>query len=393
MQTSWSAPVNVRSEDRIIITGVEPKATLVFSSDRDAKRILNSADTLILGEAFVHGVMDIEGDICSAVAVKDEFAPDELTVLNKAKIVFNVLRSYRRHSLVNDSHYIQHHYDHPDDFYKLFLGRTMTYSCAYFRDDRDSLEKAQEQKHNHLLDKLMIHKDEKLLDIGCGWGSLVIKAAVEYGANSVGITLSPTQFEYANNEIARLGMGGRCRVELIDYRQLDPGDQYDKIVSVGMYEHVGRKNLDGYFKTVHDLLRPDGLFVNHGITRTHKPDWRKASEARFIDKYIFPGGELHPSGRVVSSMEAAGFEVYDVESLRKHYAKTLREWVARLRENDNEARRIVPEEIYRAWLIYMAGCALAFEEGYLNVHQVCGSKSAKYGGQLISMTRDYLYAT
>ncbi len=387
----WTVPVDVHAGGRRVIDGPDARAALVFADHDRAAEVLGSRDLLALAEAYVHGAVEIQGDIFAVVMIRDQFYPDTLSFLDKARIVLTVLKSYRRHRVEDDGEYISHHYDQPDEFYELFLGPTMMYSCAYFADDADRLDDAQEQKLDHLLTKLKLCEGETILDIGCGWGSLVIRAAERYGARAHGITLSKAQHDYANAKIERLGLAGRCSVELRDYREMPPGAQYDKIVSVGMYEHVGHRNLDRYFEKVSDLLKPDGLFVNHGITRKNEADWKRYPEARFMDKYIFPGGELYPSGRVVAGMEKAGFEVYDVESLRKHYVRTLRNWVGRLEMNSERALAIAPPQTYRAWRLYMAGCANAFEEGYLNVHQVCGSKSTRFGGHKISMTRDHIY--
>jgi cyclopropane-fatty-acyl-phospholipid synthase len=384
-------PVDISAAGQKLVKAKNAKAVLDFSDTKQAERVLAARDPLIFAEAYLNGAMEINGDVYAAIELKEHFFPEKLGVADKARIIFNVLRSYRRHSVEEDRRYIAHHYEHPDDFYRLFLGPSMAYSCAYFADETDTLDQAQERKIAHLLAKLRLKANESLLDIGCGWGALAVTAARDYGARAVGVTLSRTQHAYANKLIQQQGLGDRCRVELLDYRHIDEGRRFDKIVSVGMYEHVGRRNLGGYFSKVHRLLRPEGLFVNHGITRKFHADWRKASEAMFIGKYIFPGGQLHASSQVIQAMEQAGFEIFDVESLRKHYAKTLRYWVDNLQANEQEARMLVPESVFRAWVLYMAGCALAFDEGYLNVHQVCGSKTQPFGGSEIAMTRHHLY--
>ncbi len=385
-----SAPVRIVAGDRQIFTGEKPEAAIIFADADEANRILAARDLLQLSEAFVEGRMDIEGDIFAVVGLRHYFYPEHLSLLDRAQIVFRVLKEYKRHTPGHDRRYIAHHYELPDDFYRLFLGESMTYSCAYFTDPNMTLEAAQESKIDHLLSKLQLQPGERLLDIGCGWGSLVIRAATKYQAKVVGITLSRTQVDFARSRIRVLGLEDVCEVRLADYRDLADEAKLDKVVSVGMYEHVGNRNLSTYFRTVFDLLRPDGLFVNHGITRKFAPDWERVSEALFLGRYIFPGGELYSHAHVAKAIEAEGFEVYDSESLRRHYAITLRHWVANLQDNQGEARRLVSESIYRAWLLYMAGCASAFEEGYLNVHQISGSKTTRYGGE-IPLTRSYLY--
>ena len=384
-------PVDVLAGQEKLIEGQNPTASLIFPNVESAKRVLASKDAFVLAEAFINGVFDITGDIHAAVKVKESFYPESLSFLDKGRIVINVLRNYRLHSIKNDAQFISQHYDHPDEFYRLFLGESMTYSCAYFAESDDSIDVAQEQKISHLLTKLQLSHGDRLLDIGCGWGTLAIRAARDHGAQALGITVSKKQQEYAQKMIHDMGLEERCSVKLMDYRQLEEDNQFDRIVSVGMYEHVGSKNLRTYFKKTFDLLRPDGLFVNHGITRKIFPDWRKASEAIFINQHIFPGGELHAPSRILDEMERVGFEVYDVESLRKHYVKTLQLWIVRLEENASRARNIVSEKIFRAWLLYLAGCASAFDESYLSVHQFSGSKTPDFGGLEVPMTRDYLY--
>ena len=385
-----SAPVSIVAGDRQVFAGDKPEAVMVFADADEAHRIMDARDLFQLSEAFVEGRMDIEGDIFAVVSLRHYFYPERLGLLDRAQIVFRFLREYKRHTPGHDRRYIAHHYELPDDFYRLFLGDSMTYSCAYFTDPDITLEAAQESKIDHLLSKLQLQPGERLLDIGCGWGSLVIQAATKYQAKVLGITLSRTQVDYACSRIRALGIDDVCEVRPADYRDLADEAKFDKVVSVGMYEHVGNRNLSTYFHTVFDLLRPDGLFVNHGITRKFAPGWERASEALFMGRYIFPGGELHSHARVAEAMEAEGFEIYDSESLRRHYAITLKHWVANLQENQAEARRLVSERTYRAWLLYMAGCASAFQEGYLNVHQISGSKTTEYGGE-IPLTRSYLY--
>jgi cyclopropane-fatty-acyl-phospholipid synthase len=391
VEENWPAPVDIVAAGQKLVSGTDSRAALIFKTPEEARKILAARDAMVLAEAFVHGRMDMEGDIYTAISLKDWLHSGQVGIFDKAQIVLRFLREWHTHGEERDGQYIRHHYDHPNQFYRLFLGQNMTYSCAYFNDPEEDLDVAQGRKVDHLLSKLRLKPGEKLLDIGCGWGSLIIKAAADYGAEALGVTLSPSQYEYAKDRIKREGLEKHCRVELCDYRRLPADEKFDKIVSVGMYEHVGGKYLNVYFEKIFSLLRDDGLFVNHGITRVINPDWSKASEALFMNKYIFPGGELHPVSWVARLMEETGFEVFDIESLRRHYALTLRRWVRNLQDKQEEALELVPETVFRAWVIYMAGCALAFEEGYLNVHQVSGSRSRAFGGTEIPLTRDHLY--
>ncbi len=285
---------------------------------------------------------------------------------------------------------ISFHYDVSNEFFRLWLDKWMVYSCAYFKRGDESIDEAQLNKLDYICRKLRLKPGEKLLDIGCGWGGLIVYAAKNYGVYAKGITLSRNQFNFAREWIKREGLASHCQVDFKDYRELEEEDFYDKVVSVGMFEHVGIKNLPIYFKTVRKVLKEKGLFLNHGITKKEK--WRRGKPTtKFLDKYIFPGGELAQINHVLRVMEENNFEILDVESLRQHYAKTLRLWVKRLQEKKAEALRYVDEETYRKWLIYMAASAISFEEGNTSVFQVLASKQTKPGLSLIPLTRADLY--
>jgi cyclopropane-fatty-acyl-phospholipid synthase len=275
----------------------------------------------------------------------------------------------------------------------------MVYSCAYFKTGTETLDEAQEAKLEFICRKLRLRPGETLLDIGCGWGGLVMHAAEHYGVNALGITLSEPQAELARKRIAEAGLGDRCRVEVLDYRDVPPKEKFDKIVSVGMFEHVGRKNLPLYFEQTLRHLAPGGLFLNHGIvdlaarpagaaSRLAAKMWRSGS---FIEKYVFPDGELVAPGDVIRFAEDAGFETRDVESLREHYALTLRHWVRRLESRHDEAVRMVGEATYRVWRLYMAGCAHGFARGSLGIVQTLFSKPREDGATVLPPTRADLY--
>jgi cyclopropane-fatty-acyl-phospholipid synthase len=270
------------------------------------------------------------------------------------------------HSLARDKAAIRHHYDVSNAFYELILGPSMVYSCAYFAEPGESLEAAQARKLDRICRKLRLAPGERLLDIGCGWGSLLIHAAQRYGVDGVGVTLSVEQAQYARERIATLGLSDRIEIRVQDYRELADGP-FDKIASVGMYEHVGRGELDRYVQQVHQLLAPGGLFLNHGIARLHS---EVPSENTFIYRYVFPDGELSPVTDVMASMQSAGLEVRDVESLREHYPLTLRAWVANLAARREDAVAEVGAERERVWRMYMLGSALGFEDGDVTVYQV-----------------------
>jgi cyclopropane-fatty-acyl-phospholipid synthase len=242
----------------------------------------------------------------------------------------------------------------------------MVYSCAYFADRRDTLEAAQERKHEVICRKLMLRDGERLLDIGCGWGSLLMHAASRHGVSGIGVTLSESQAELARRRIRQAGLSGRIEVRVADYREIADGP-FDKIVSVGMYEHVGRSELGRYVSLVRHLLRPGGLFLNHGITRLVPAP---PGTGPFISRYIFPDGDLHPVTYIMSAMQDCGLEVRDVEALRDHYPLTLRRWAANLRARWDEAVALVGEERARAWWLYMLGSAQAFDAGEIGVYHV-----------------------
>ncbi len=303
------------------------------------------------------------------------------------------LRNWMGHTRVFDRKAIRHHYDVSDEFFALWLDAQRVYSCAYFRRADDTLDLAQEQKLDHICRKLMLKPGERFLDIGCGWGALVRWAAQHYRVRATGITLSRNQYEYARRRIAEEKLGDTCDVELLDYRDLPENEPYDKIASVGMFEHVGRRNLPVYFGKIFRLLKPGGLVLNHGIT-LNSPDQQELGSdiGSFIDEYVFPGGELTHISHVLCEMSEQGLESWDVESLRSHYARTLWHWVDRLEANAKQALACAGEKNYRIWRIYMAGSAHAFERGWMSIHQVLAGRALDNGRLSVPSTREYIYA-
>ena len=367
-----------------------------------------------LADAYFKGRLDVEGDLYAALGLKNHFQGLSFTARDRFALLLDALRLRfspakagapagdvpattqfsHDHSLESDQAAIAHHYDVSNAFYKLFLDERMVYSCAYFHDDADTLEMAQAQKLDHICRKLRLKPGERFLDIGCGWGALVIWAAKHYGVHAHGITLSKEQLEEARARIAAEGLQDRITVELRDYRKLEGQGVYDKVSSVGMLEHVGLANLPEYHATVHRVLKPNGLFLNHGITHEEE-GWQKTVDTEFINRYVFPDGELDRVSNIQGGMERAHFEIQEVENLRQHYAKTLRHWVARLEANHDVAIQHVSEATYRVWRLYMAASALEFESGGTQIYQILASRrpDKRPYPQPVPLTRGDLYVS
>jgi cyclopropane-fatty-acyl-phospholipid synthase len=295
-----------------------------------------------------------------------------------------------QHSRNSDQAAISYHYDVSNRFYGLWLDEQMVYSCALFETPTDSLEQAQRNKLDHVCRKLRLARGQRLLDIGCGWGALVCWAAKHYGVRAHGITLSQRQCDFARERIAAEGLQDLATVELRDYRDLQGEGLYDRVASVGMFEHVGLANLAVYNATVHRVLRPGGLFLNHGITHDEE-GWNHTVDSEFINRYVFPDGELDTVSNIQLGMERAGFEIHDVEALRPHYALTLRHWVRRLEAAHEEATQEVGEMVFRIWRLYMAACALEFEDGGTGIYQILGSRRGAKSLP-VPLTRRDIYA-
>ena len=341
-----------------------------------------------IARAYVEGQIDIEGDIRETMRIAEGLVSgDSTTYTNRSKVW-----KWWRHTRPADRKNIQHHYDVGNDFYGLWLDRNRVYSCAYFKTPGDTLDAAQEQKLDHICRKLELKPGERLLDVGCGWGGLILWAVRHYGVKALGITLSGEQHAYATQRIRESGLEGRCEVHLMDYRDVVEDEPFDKIASVGMFEHVGKRNLKAYFGKIYRLLKPGGMVMNHGITTNSLQDAELGSGiGDFVNEYVFPGGELVHISRVLTEMSAQGLEPWDAECLRPHYAKTLWEWVSRLEARQEDARRIVGEKMYRIWRIYMAGSAHAFDRGWISIFQILGTKALADGSVPYPLTREHVY--
>jgi cyclopropane-fatty-acyl-phospholipid synthase len=388
-----------------------PRFTLVCRNPRGVSSMVLGFDRLRLAEAYFKGDVDIEGDFFAALGLKDHLDAIRLSAADRVAVLVPALRLWAQksawhgveagrpsllgpvvkdHSRTENREAIHFHYDLSNAFYALWLDPAMVYSCAYFETPGNSLEQAQQAKLDQICRKLLLQPGDRFLDIGCGWGALLIHAAQHYGVQAHGVTLSRQQSEFASQRIADAGLQGRVTVALRDYRDLADEAAYDKVASVGMFEHVGLKNLPIYFSTVRRLLKPGGLFLNHGITHDVE-GWGKTLSNEFINRYIFPDGQLDTVSNIQRGMERAGFEIADVEALRPHYALTLRRWVAQLERHHAQALHYVDESTYRCWRLYMAACALEFESGEIGVYQLLASKRTA-GAALLPLTRQHLYA-
>jgi cyclopropane-fatty-acyl-phospholipid synthase len=378
-----------------------PKFTLAVNHAEAFRRLFEDPTELGLGEAYLAGDFDVEGDLEAAFELGDYLlgrskrsstSARSLNLLDKASSHEEPIAGSQcaqlhgpAHSKNRDLQAVRYHYDLPPEFFELWLDPRMLYSCAYFAngDDRD-LDAAQDAKLDYIAKKLRLREGEHLLDIGCGWGGFLVHAAAKYGVKAHGVTLSLRQAEIARKRIQDAGLEGQCRVEVCDYRDIESAQQFDKIVSIGMFEHVGEAQLPEYFHQVWQLLRPAGAFLNSGIASSLAYSQRNSPS--FIDKYVFPDGELVPISESLGVAEATGFEIRDVESLREHYALTLREWVRRLDACSEKAREITDETTYRIWRLYMAGSEHWFRTGALNLYQMLLVKP-RHGDSGMPLTR------
>ena len=341
-----------------------------------------------LARAYVRNDIDFSGSTRRVLDVAESLVGDIAHGRDPLTARLRLWKHQHRPNLAN----VQHHYDVSNAFYRLWLDERMLYSCAYFEHDDDTLNCAQLAKIDHICRKLRLTPGERFLDIGCGWGALVMHAAENYGVRATGITLSRNQYEHVKGEIAARGLASRVEVRLQDYLDLPEGELYDKVASIGMFEHVGVARFPKYFGKIWRVLAPGGFVLNHGITHNALHGQSLGSGiGDFVEQYVFPGGELTHVHRVIEGMAAVGLEVVDAEALREHYARTLWKWTEGIEANADAARREAGEERYRVWRVYLAGSAHAFDRGWLSLWQLLAGKPLPDGKLPHPLTRRYMY--
>ena len=374
---------------REVALGPEPRVKLAIKSPGALRHLLRPS-MATLGQAYVDGELDVEGRVDDIFDVVVQLTANANGTGNSGQA--RRAHHFGRHNKKADAEAISYHYDVSNEFYSLWLDRAMVYSCAYFKHEDDSLEKAQERKLDHILTKIQARPGQTLLDIGCGWGALVMRAASKFGVKALGVTLSKNQYELARQRVAEAGLADKVEIRLQDYREVS--GHFDRITSVGMFEHVGLKNLRGYFAKIHDLLVDGGVCMNHGITSTDAESAQSPfGGGDFIERYVFPQGEVPHIGLTLKDMTAAGLEAMDVENLRRHYALTTQHWSRRFEDNLDKIRDMVGEKRFRIWRAYLAGCAYGFANNWISLHQVVAIKAGGPALNPLPLTRDYMYPT
>ncbi|MFH1157240.1 MAG: cyclopropane-fatty-acyl-phospholipid synthase family protein [Pseudomonadota bacterium] len=341
--------------------GNRSKYTLHIRDNRFLKSLV-SPDAFSLGDAYIKGYFDLSGNIIELY----ELVCNKLLNTDRKKSLSAYFSGLFSNPLKQEAKNIQYHYDVPPEFYELFLGETMGYTCGYYADDNRTMDQAQYDKMDIICRKLRLQPGDRMLDIGCGWGGLLVHAAANYGVDATGITLSTQQKSYADQSILSRGLADRCRVLLLNYRNL-AGTLYNKIACVGMSEHVGEKNMTGFFKTVYSCLSPGGLFLQHTITTNtrRKPGY----ENSFLDRYMFPGGQLLFQHKLIEHAEATQFELLQAENFRVHYVKTLKDWIDRMERNRDRILSLVPEMVYRIYHIFFVGSLVSFNTQEISLVQ------------------------
>jgi cyclopropane-fatty-acyl-phospholipid synthase len=390
IRNKFNLPLRVElwNGDHVDLSSEEPRVTIRVPSPGGLRYLL-SPSLGSLGEAYVEGALEIEGRAADMIQVGSALAASTGKPPRTSRVA-SALRLVSPHPREKDAEAIRYHYDVSNEFYSNFLDPAMVYSCAYFETGEEDLATAQLKKIDHILTKIGVQPGHTLLDIGCGWGALVIRAAQQFGARCVGVTLSEKQFELARERVARAGLQDRIEIRLQDYR--DVAGQFDRITSVGMFEHVGVQHLAEYFGRIHQLLAPGGVVMNHGITTSDVE--QRASPyggGTFIDRYVFPHGELAHLSTVIRTMQEGGLEVRDVENLRRHYARTCAIWTENFERNAERIRSTADPKTFRIWHVYLAGCAYAFAHDWISLFQIVGGKAGQDPAEM-PWSRRYMYS-
>ena len=363
----------------------EPPRVTIRVPRPGALRYLLSPSLINLGRAYVEGAIEVSGRASDMIAVVNALAGSTL----KPRRLLSGLWQRAIHTRARDAQAIRYHYDVSNEFYRCWLDPAMVYSCAYFENGDEDLATAQRKKIDHILRKLDLRPGHTLLDIGCGWGALVIRAAQRHGARCVGITLSENQLQLAREQVRRAGLEHLVEIRLQDYRDIE--GRFDRIASVGMFEHVGTRHLPAYFGRIRALLAPDGIALNHGLTSTDvKSRGTPYGGSEFIDRYVFPHGELAHLGTVIQAMQQGGLEVRDVENLRRHYARTCAAWSDNFERQAERILTLTDARRFRIWHVYLAGCTYAFEHDWISLYQVVCGKAGGDGSDH-PWSRRYMY--
>jgi cyclopropane-fatty-acyl-phospholipid synthase len=387
VRNKLSLPLRIElwNGQRYDLSSEPPRVTIKVPSS-SALRYLASPSLYSLGRAYVEGAIEVKGRAMDMINIGSALAA---ATAGKANRLAGALRLVSPHTREKDAEAIRYHYDVSNEFYAAWLDPNMVYSCGYFETGTEDLATAQTSKIDHILTKIGLQPGQTLLDIGCGWGALVIRAAQHYGARCIGVTLSERQTELARERVARLGLQGQVEIRLQDYRDVD--GQFDRITSVGMFEHVGVQHLPEYFARVDKLLAPGGVVMNHGITTTDIENGPTPyGGGEFIGRYVFPHGELGHLSTVIRAMQQGGLEVRDVENLRRHYARTCTIWTDNFENNADHIRTLTDAKRFRIWQVYLAGCAYAFEHDWISLYQIVCGKAGQDPSQ-IPWSRRYMY--
>jgi cyclopropane-fatty-acyl-phospholipid synthase len=389
IRNRYNLPLRVElwNGEQVDLSSEQPRVKIRVPSPGGLRYLL-SPTLGNLGEAYVEGALEIEGRAADMIQIGNSLAEWTGQPPRTSRMA-SALRMISPHTREKDAEAIRYHYDVSNDFYSEFLDPAMVYSCAYFENGDEDLATAQTKKIDHILTKIGVQPGHTLLDIGCGWGALVLRAAQKFGARCVGVTLSQNQLELARERGAQAGLQDRIEIRLQDYR--DVAGTFDRITSVGMFEHVGIQHLPEYFAQINKLLAPGGVVMNHGITTTdveHRASPYGTGE--FIGRYVFPHGELAHLSTVIRTMQEGGLEVRDVENLRRHYARTCEMWAENFENNAARIRQLADPKTFRIWHVYLAGCAYAFAHDWISLYQIVGSKAGQDPAQM-PWSRRYMY--